>query len=163
MIELVLLDNTILSNFAIVGRVNLPILLWGADTCATTAVLEEYAAGSASVGLPGEAWGNLPRVTLTEQEEMFANSLSAHLGAGERSSLTVAIMRDAVFASDDLAARRYAKENNVKVTGTIGILVTCVREGHLNLQEANDLLTDMILAGYRSPVAVLNDLVNPSV
>jgi predicted nucleic acid-binding protein len=45
------------------------------------------------------------------------------------------------------------------VTGTIGILVLCVRRGLLTIPEGNAVLGRMIAASYRSPVAELDALV----
>ncbi len=47
----------------------------------------------------------------------------------------------------------------VKLTGTLGILVRLVREKHLTLAEANNVLTDMIALHYRTPVNRLDDLI----
>jgi len=44
------------------------------------------------------------------------------------------------------------------VTGTVGILLACVRQGYLAQNQANALLTAMIAAGYRSPVESLDAL-----
>ena len=57
--KLILLDNTVLSNFALVGRPDLVLTLWG-DACATTtAVMAEYQAGMDSRGLPPDSWKDL--------------------------------------------------------------------------------------------------------
>jgi hypothetical protein len=49
--RLAVLDNTVLTNFAIVGRDNLPLLLWP-GACTTPAALGEYRAGVATGALP---------------------------------------------------------------------------------------------------------------
>ena len=71
----------------------------------------------------------------------------------------MAVTRGLVLATDDLAARRRATQRGVRLTGTIGILVRLAREGHLPLNEANRILTQMIALRYRSPVASLDDLI----
>jgi predicted nucleic acid-binding protein len=80
------------------------------------------------------------------------------LGAGERSCLAVAISRSGALASDDLLARRWARQHGVEVTGTVGILLACARRGYLAPEQANTLLAAMIAAGYRSPVESLDAL-----
>ena len=45
------------------------------------------------------------------------------------------------------------------LTGTLGILIVLVRDKTLSLQEANEMLTDMIQRGYRSPVDRLDGLI----
>jgi len=44
----------------------------------------------------------------------------------------------------------------------VGILVLCVRRGHLSREQADALLTEMITLGYRSPVASLDPLLDES-
>lgn len=81
------------------------------------------------------------------------------LGPGEASSLALASSRGLALVSDDLAARRLAEEREVPLTGTLGILITLVRDGTLTLAEANDLLATMIERRYRSPVERLDELI----
>jgi len=46
----------------------------------------------------------------------------------------------------------------IPVSGTLGLLVRLVDQGFLSLQEADDLLRRMIVAGYRSPVTRLAEI-----
>lgn len=46
----------------------------------------------------------------------------------------------------------------IPVSGTLGLLMRLVDLKNLALSEANDLLAKMIAAGYRSPVASLQEL-----
>jgi len=154
----VLLDNTVLTNFALVGEARLVKRLWATRACTTPATLGEYQAGAASGVVPAEAWANLPLVTLTDQELAFADGLSLRLGAGERTCVAVAFHRQGLFASDDLDARRVAEGYGIPMTGTVGILVLCVRQHHLSQDRAEALLEDMVAQGYRSPVIGLGDL-----
>jgi len=158
----VLLDNTVLSNFALVGRTDLVMRLWPTTACTTPAALDEYEVGTASGLLPPDAWAELPVVTLTEEEIPFAASLTPRLGAGERTCLAVAVHRQGLLASDDLDARRAARQHNVPRTGTVGILVLCVQRGYLPRDQADTLLAEMIALGYRSPVASLDPLLDES-
>jgi len=155
-----LLDNTILTNFALVDRAELVMRLWPAAACTTAAVVAEYGVGVAEGLLPADAWTDLPIVELTGEEETFAERLSSRLGAGERTCLAVALQRQGLFASDDLDARRAANQHRVPRTGSIGILVSCVRCGLLSCDEAESLLGDMIAYGYRSPVDRLESLID---
>ena len=154
----VLLDNTVLTNLALVDRCELVTHLWPATICTTRAVWEEYKRAVTSSLLPDDAWSNLALVTLTEQESIFAAELSTRLGAGERTCLAVAVHRQGLLVSDDLDARRAAQEHNVPTTGTLGILIRCVQLGHLERDRANALLAEMIALGYRSPVDRLTSL-----
>lgn len=152
-----LLDNTVLTNFALVGRVDL-VLGLSAEVATTPAVIAEYRAGVAGRGLPANAWDSLSQLTLQPDEQRFADHLPPRLGRGERSCIAVAVHRRGLFASDDREARREAQRHGVAVTGTVGILVLNIRLGRLALEEGNTLLTGMIAQGYRSTVGALDEL-----
>lgn len=154
----VLLDNTALTNFALVGRPELVLDLWGPECATTTAVMMEYQAGIASRGLPAHSWNNLTQLTLQPAEQTFADQLPPQLGIGERSCIAIAIHRQGLFVCDDAKARLEAQRHGVPVTGTLGILVLNVLQGILTPREGNVLLADMIAQGYRSPVTTLDDL-----
>jgi predicted nucleic acid-binding protein len=156
----VLLDNTVLVNFALVGRADLVTRLWPTAACTTAAVVAEYAAGAAKGLLPAGTLTDLPVVELTEEEAASASRLSSRLGAGERTCLAVALHRRGRLASDDLDARRAADQYRVPRTGSIGILVSCVRHGLLSREDAESLLGEMIALGYRSPVNRLGSLID---
>ncbi len=153
---LVLLDNTILTNFALVEL--RPILreLWGKRVATTEEVLEEYAAGVETGKLPRVDWAHLKIIILSSKEQVLAISRFPKLGRGERSCLIVAIERDATLATDDQLARRVALYRGVELIGTIGILKTCVQSKLLSRMDAQLKLDEMIAAGYYSPVLKLD-------
>lgn len=154
----VLLDNTVLTNFALVGQPDLILDLWGTNCATTMEVITEYQAGIISRGLPANSWENLTRLTLQPAEQSFADQLRSQLGSGERSCIAVAVHRQGLFVCDDAIARREAQKHGVMVTGTIGILLLNIRQSNLTAVEGNALLTDMIIQGYRSPVTTLDRL-----
>lgn len=155
----ILLDNTVLTNFALVGKPDLVTHLWP-TACTTSDVLKEYEVGVIDRDLPPDAWAVLPVITPTDEEIAFAADLSAKLGAGERTCLAIVAYRDGLLVSDDLKARHVADQQGVSKTGTIGILVLCVRKSYLSLGQAESLLKEMIAKGYRSPVTDLGGLIN---
>lgn len=155
----IVLDNTVLTNFALVNRAHWVIDLLGDDAWTTTAVVAEYEAGVVSGALPAAAWPALVVVTLTNEEAALADSLPPRLGLGERSCLAVALLRQGILASDDRRARRVAKQQGVSTTGTIGLLVIGVQYQRWSLPEANAALAQMIARGFRSPVTMLDDLI----
>jgi predicted nucleic acid-binding protein len=161
-VQPVVVDNTVLTNFALVGRTDLVMRLWPTTVCTTPAVLDEYRAGAVSGLVSADAWADLTVVTMSEEEMALTASFSTRLGAGERFCLAVAIHRRGLLASDDLDARRTAEQQDVSLTCTIGILVLCVRWGYLSREEANDLLTEMIALGYHSPFDSLDRLIETS-
>jgi len=123
-------------------------------------VLAEYRAGVTSGLLPPDAWAHLPLLTPTEKEASFAASLPPRLGAGERSCLAIAVHRQGLLVSDDLDARHVAQRHGTPITGTVGILVLCVRRGDLSRDQAGALLAETRGLGYRSPVVSLDSLLD---
>jgi predicted nucleic acid-binding protein len=154
---IIVLDNTVLTNFGLVRRADLVTDLWLGMARITPDVLNEYRAGVRVAELPSHIWECLPVLTLTLSEAALALGLAHRLGAGERSCLAVAISRGALFATDDEDARRHAKRANVPVVGSLGILIRNVQENRITLSDAQVLLDTMIAAGYRSPISRLDE------
>jgi len=65
-----------------------------------------------------------------------------------------------MFLTDDRDARRLAQLMVIPISGTLGILQASVDEEYLDLALADQLLTEMVEAGYRSPVRSLRELKN---
>ncbi len=154
---MILLDTTVLSNFARIGRLDL-VRLAVPDALVTPQVLVELKQGVQAGYLPAQP-GRWPTTTLlTSTEEAHRVQLSTILGDGESSCLAILIERGGILFSDDLEARRYAQRHGIAVSGTLGILTQLVKTGHLALAQADALLQEMIGQGYRSPVASLKAL-----
>jgi predicted nucleic acid-binding protein len=79
-------------------------------------------------------------------------------GAGEAEAMAIARTRGWIFASDDGAARRIARESGIGLTGTLGILVKATSVAILSLSDADSLHARMIDEGYRSPVPYENGI-----
>jgi predicted nucleic acid-binding protein len=155
----ILLDNTVLSNFAAVGQVELIFRLWPDRAITTPETLSEYQFAVQIELLPAHAWANLPVADLSPEEIKVAEAFSSRLGLGERTCLAVAQIREGLFASDDADARAAAKRLGIPVTGTLGVLAVTVRCGLISLDKANSILDDMIAVGYRSPLERLDTLI----
>ncbi len=155
----VVLDNTVLSNLARVARTDLIDRLWSQSACTTPAVMKEYAAGVESGVLPQGCWSELFVTEVTEEEDLTRRALPSRLGEGEKSCIAVARHRDHVLVTDDLDARKAASLIGIPTTGTIGVLVLCVKQGMISLAEGNSLLQLLIDQGYRAPVDKLDTLV----
>lgn len=155
---LVLLDNTALTNFALVNQPDLVFDLFGDKCATTTAVFNEYQAGIINRGLPAHSWDNLPVLTLHSAEKTFAEQLPPQLGRGERSCIAIAVHRHCLFVCDDAKARHEAQRLGVAISGTLGILMMNIRRKRCTLDESNAVLAAMIAEGYRSPVSKLDSL-----
>lgn len=157
--QLVLLDNTVLSNFALLQRCDLVLSLWK-NRCATSfEVIAEYQTGVERGILTADVWSDLTILSLDPAELTLADQLSKQLGAGERTCIAIAVRRRCLFASDDRDARRIAQTYKVPLTGTLGILVAQVRLGRIPLTEGNSILKKLIKLNYHSPVESLEKLV----
>jgi predicted nucleic acid-binding protein len=153
----VLLDNTVLTNFAQAKCADLPPAVWPGRVYVTQAAVEEYRRGVEKVGLPAGAWDHVPFLKLTDEENTWRQGrFPAYLGAGECASIAAAFHRRGVFASDDLKARKTAQALKVPVVGSVGILIRSVQKGLLTLAQAQVLLDRMIDAGYYAPVTDLS-------
>lgn len=165
----VVFDNTVLTNFSIVGQTDLLQRLYQDKACTTLMVVDEIQRGleggyaylqpvkEAFFPLNADGWITVLPLESPQEQALYVE-FSSSLGAGEASGLVLALVRSLTLATDDRAARRLATKRGIKLTGTVGILVRLVREGHLTLESGNDLLGQMIKLRYRSPVERLDDL-----
>ena len=163
-------DTTVLSNFAAVKRLDLLATRYRHIAFTTIEVVGELHKG-VKAGYnyldpilqalkniePGNWISVLGAQSATEQR--LRVEFDDRLDAGEASCLALAISKELILVTDDLAARRLAQERQVSLTGTLGILVALVREKALSLSEANELLADMIRQRYRSPVDSLDAII----
>jgi len=151
-------DCVTLSNFALPG--GLPILTTRYRTRGhvTTQVMDELARGvAAGYAALADCLALVDRrilrvASLNRAERLTFRQLISHLGEGEAATIAAAFHRHGVVVTDDLAARRTCADMGIQVTGTIGILRASVRDKQLTLASANELLRDMIAAGFHSPV-----------
>ena len=162
-------DTTVLSNFAAAGRLDLLEKRYRGVAFTTIEVSDELRKGLKAgyaylepvlqriETSDPDAWIDI-LVPQAAEERRLRAEFDDYLGAGEASCLALAISRGLTLVTDDLAARRLARERHVFVTGTLGILIALVRSGALSLAEANALLASMIQRRYRSPVNRLDDL-----
>lgn len=161
----ILVDTTVLSNLAVVDR--LDWLTFLSDTCyLASAVYDEVqrglAEGYAFLARVDQALdsGQLLLTTLeNEAEWQQYRAIPVKLQHGEAMSLAIACIRGWRFLSDDRAARAYADQLNLSYSGTLGLLSYAISKGAVTVDEANALLHTMIVqARYRSPVDDLNTL-----
>jgi predicted nucleic acid-binding protein len=163
-------DTTVLSNLAAVGRLKLLKTRYGDIAFTTVEVSDELRKGiQAGYGYLEQVMQQIESITpggwlrILVPESVVEHRLRAEfdllLDPGEASCLALAISRGLTLVTDDLAARRLAKDRSVPLTGTLGILIALVRGGILSLTEANDILAAMIHRHYWSPVDHLDGLI----
>lgn len=159
---MILIDNTVLSNFAQADAILLLKEYCQNNGWTTQEVLAEFENGlkqkifKASLDL---SWLH-PIEQLTAEEQKIYLHLRHRLEPGEASCLAVAISRKCGFLSDDLDARKMTHQEGIPLSGSIGVLLELIQIGKLTLEEGNHLLTTFIHNGYFSPVRQLDEFFN---
>lgn len=119
---MMLIDNTVLSNFALVEELGL---------------LQDYCKDQGCM-----------------TNHVF---LVKRLGTGEASCLAIAMRRKYDLLSDDMAVRKIALREGIRLSGSIGVLIDLIRKDRIRLETGNKILRDFIVCGYFSPVDRLNE------
>lgn len=146
------LDNTVLSNFALVNRNDLLQHFVAEGLATSEAAWQELQLGVELGLVPDMDWSWLAVLPLLDDEKAFVRSWLPRLGPGEASCITLAYTRQLRFATDDRLARREARRLGISLTGTLGLLTALVDERVIGPGEGNLVLREMIGHGYRCPV-----------
>jgi predicted nucleic acid-binding protein len=155
---IILLDNTVLSNFALVGRADLLQQALDQTAATTVQVLQEFQRGVDLGLLPNTDWSWLRVLTLAPQEEALYQQLCERLNEGEASCLAIAAQQKDRVLTDDRDARWIATQMQIPISGTLGLLRYLVERENLSLSAADQLLREMIAFGYRSPIESISEL-----
>jgi predicted nucleic acid-binding protein len=155
---ILLLDNTVLSNFVLVNQVELLSVALGNEIATTTQVAAEFRSGVARGRLPETKLDWLAVLELSPEELNLFHELLKRVNAGEAACLALAAHRGGRVLTDDRDARKLAAQMQIPVSGTVGVLLRLVQTDVLTLSAANEILGRMIANGYRSPVSKLDDL-----
>ena len=152
-----MLDNTVLSNFALVDELSLLQQFCRDSGAITTHVFNEFEKG-VQAGLfkkPDFSW--LAKLDFdNETERNMFTLLNQRLGAGEASCLVLAVHRAYDFLSDDMMVRKFALREGIRVSGSIGVLIELINENIITLEKGNNILKGFIRWGYYSPVEKLD-------
>lgn len=161
----IIANTTLLSNFASVDRLDVLHDLLG-RVYISVDVYAEIQDGIAEgynfysgidvhiYPLSPEGWLHLASPSGDDELRLFSQLLGP-LHRGEASCLAIAAQRGWAFLTDDARARKAARELNVNVSGTLGVLTQAVKADLLPLDDANRLLAQMIQLGYYSPYSSL--------
>jgi len=94
----------------------------------------------------------IPIITPFASAEKVEEQLLETLDPGEAQALAVAEVADGMVVTDDGDARATAEERGVNLTGSIGLLVRFVEDGHISAETADSYLKRWIDgAGFRAP------------
>jgi predicted nucleic acid-binding protein len=144
-------NNTVLSNFAGIGRLDILKRIFGMLRISEEVWLEVkngleagyfYQDETLKATRDKNAWIKI--VTVDDRERPDFMEFSQKLGYGESSSIAIARHRDWVFLTDDKRARKLATKKGVSVVGSIGLLKSAVDLEFIELLEADKLLVKMI-------------------
>lgn len=176
----IIFDNTVLSNFALAQVFYLLQRLYQCRAFVGKAVQREIQVGIDSISESAivnnrtklkeihqaldDGWLQSPSDEIKPNDNAVELRLTLEyrqrFGAGESEAMAIAHNRSWIFASDDGAARKFAKERGIKLTGTLGILIKAVKSQILCLSLADTIHTQMMDEGYRSPLDYKNGISN---
>lgn len=152
------LDNTVMSNFALVGHTDWLRDVWPGMLVTSEEAWAELEAGVELGHIPEMDWSWLAILALDGEERDAGDELTPPLDVGEATCLALARSRGYAFLTDDRVARREARRLGVPISGTIGVLKALVDDGCISFEEADEALQQMIALGYRSPIRSLAEL-----
>ena len=91
------------------------------------------------------------------KNETLKQTLNQMLGAGESSAIAVFFeIPNSLMAIDDLKARKIAKSLNLKITGTLGILVKAKEAGHID--KLKPILQEIDQTDFRISANIINKI-----
>ena len=156
---MILIDNTVLSNFALAGK--LPVL---ENYCKDKGVTTKEVLMEFERGINAGIFTNINLIWLkiidlaNEEEKLLFMNIRKKLGAGEASCLAVAINMGYDLLTDDMAVRKIALREGIRLSGSVGVLLELIRLKEISIEMGNKILKDFIKYGYFSPVDRLDDL-----
>lgn len=148
----VIFDSSVLSAFAVVGRLDLLEARYAGRAAWAIEVQAEIVRGlavapSLSAVLTAAWLGEPTRCLAVDEIERTRLALGGtsrdRRHHGEAASLVIAAQHGLVFAVDDRDATLLARARGTPTTGTIPILRASVRSGALTAQVALDLIIEM--------------------
>ncbi|MDH5021202.1 twitching motility protein PilT [Halobacterium rubrum] len=140
------LNTTVLSNFAAIDRIGLVAHLAG--ICTVPVVKHELNAGVQTHPYLQPALDALHDTILVAPfSETVANRddvVRSHLDPGESQAFALADTHHGRLLTDDGDARTFAKQQDVTVVGSVGLLLTALNAGRITEATANDWLQTWI-------------------
>ena len=155
---MILIDNTVLSNFALVKQMSLLIEYCGDKAASTNDVFDEFKQGVKERIFADTEFEWISRLDLNEKENIMFLNFCKKLGRGEASCLAIAISRGYDLLSDDMAVRKIALREGVRFSGSIGVLLELIRMDRIGIEKGNEILNGFIKCGYYSPINKLDEL-----
>lgn len=161
--EPIFLDATVLSNFASTDAIGFLVEVLNSPVVVPTVrdeIEQGQQFGHEYLATAVEAFDDGLRVSDIPPKPGSVR-FRERLDAGEAEALRGAIKHDGTIATDDLAARNLADEQDVPVTGSIGLLVLGIERGRIDKETADKWLdTWRDTRGYYAPVGSVEEVVD---
>lgn len=154
------LNTTVISNFAYIDELHVIASLSG--ICTVPVVREELRNGvdshpylQAALAALGD---RIPVVPVSEPVANRETVVRAQLDPGEAQAFALADVHDGRLLTDDGDARSFAKEQDVPVVGSVGILLAALDAERLDEPTADEWLKTWIdEVGYYVPYRDIDD------
>ncbi len=157
---MIVIDNTVLSNFARTNQFQLLELFCRSRGLVVQAVREEFQQGISRGLFPETDLSWMNQIDITDPKEIYLSQrYRLELGNGESDCLAIAVCRNHELLTDDRRARQIGFREQIRVSGSVGVLGSLIRRSTISLLEGNQVLKEFIKAGYFSPVEELDDLI----
>lgn len=156
----VVFDTVVLSNFAASGTID-RLANWFEAPQTVPAVRSELRRGrDEGYQFTIRALDALDdEIPVVEPPVDIADTYGTFVDSGEASVLALAKSRGGIAATDDRAARQLAREREISVTGSVGILADAIERDRLDSETADRWLrTWQSATGYYSPVDSVDEL-----
>lgn len=153
------LNTTVLSNFAYIERVDLLADLVG--ICTVPVVRSELREGVADHPYLQSALDilttEIPVATIDNAVRSREAAAKSTLDAGEAQAFAMAEIHDGRLLTDDGDARSIAREHDVTVVGSVGVLLAAIDAGRIDEATADEWLATWIdETGYYVPYRTIS-------
>ncbi|GIO33276.1 DNA-binding protein [Paenibacillus albilobatus] len=158
-------DNTVISVYGKSNQFTLLESLYAGNIIIPTEVITE------AIVIPsleaqikralGNGWLQEHRINYVDHPNQLKNfaRLRKRFGDGESAVMAIAKDQNCTVGSDDLrATHKYCRTNSIPMLGSLGILYDSYDRDHIDEQEGQAILTDMLSKGYRCPVKKFNEI-----
>ncbi|WP_311172626.1 twitching motility protein PilT [Halobellus ordinarius] len=157
--NLSVLDTTVLSNFAYIDELWVVADLSG--ICTVPVVREELEHGVDDHPYLESALDildvEIPVATISDAVAKGEAVVSDHLDPGEAQAFALADAHDGRLLTDDGGARAFAKEQDLDVVGSVGVLLAAIDAGKIDTSTADEWLSTWIDdTGYYVPYRTIS-------
>ena len=143
--ELIICDTSCLILFDKINRIDLLRHCYK-NVYVTPEIVAEF-------GKPLQTWVKVKEV----KNGTLKQTLNQILGAGESSAIAISFeILNSLVAIDDLKARKIAKSLNLKITGSLGILVKAKEAGHI--EKLKPILQEIEQTDFRISANIINKI-----